>query len=166
MWPKPMVVQAARGVLAVTMVAILSNCQTSGPTSEHANPTHSEPVARSDFGLVVGEVGRCGVPPGMTRPPAHPAGTVVVFRGSSAWIPAPGGGSMLSLPTEAVASAWVPGAVEYQFSLLPGPYVLGVWYGAATTSPQSPQVYPYANVSVVAGRTIRQDVPDPHICLR
>ena len=72
---------------------------------------------------------------------------------------------MLTLPTEAVASRWLHGGDHYQFALPPGRYVLGAWYGAAITSPQSLDVYPYADVSVVGGQTIRQDVPDQHICL-
>lgn len=69
----------------------------------------------------------------------HPAGTVVVLRGS---------------PTEtAVTSAWVRGGGEFSFFLPPGQYLL-------VANDESGNPLALVGVSVAAGQVTRSNVPD------
>jgi hypothetical protein len=89
-----------------------------------------------------------------TQPPAHPAGTVVVPRGTGTWVPTGAGGVSLHLPTETVTAESIPAGGQYRFILPPGSYVIEI------TEPR----WDYTSVSVVAGQTINtKDVPhDPY----
>jgi len=159
-----MVTQALRGLLALGGVTLMVSCQLAGATAIRATPAASHPVAPPAFGLVLGQMGHCRIPPSLAEPTLgiHPAGTVFVLEGSSAWEPH-GGGQELVLPNQIVTSASVPEGGQYRFPLRPGRYVLVGWYFPEPYVPGT--VGPYANVSVVAGQTTLQDVPDPDICL-
>jgi hypothetical protein len=154
--------RAALYVLTVATTLLVAACQQSGPTARPAQATPSASVAAS-FGVVVGQITPCTVdsrpnPP----PPPHPAGTMVVLRGSATWVPVTAGGLTLALPTEAITSESIPAGGEYRFILPPGSYVILVpdgTYGFAPGGPMTPGG-PYANVSVVAGQTTSQDVPE------
>jgi hypothetical protein len=152
-------------VLTVLTTLLLAACQQSGPTARPAQATPSASLP-AGLGVVVGQISPCygmdlrGLP---TQPPAHPAGTVVVLRGTVTWVPTGAGGVTLHLPTETVTSESIPGGGQYRFILPPGPYVIfvpspGVY--VATPGGQMTAVGPYTIVSVVAGQTINtQDVP-------
>jgi hypothetical protein len=126
-------------------------------TSQTARPqlTPSSAIP-AGFGVVVGQItpwyGDTRNLP--TQPPAHPAGTVVVLRGTDSWVPGPAGGVSLQLPTETVTAESIPAGGQYRFILAPGSYVI------ETTEP----LWDYTRVSVVAGQTINtKDVPhDPY----
>ena len=90
------------------------------------------------------------VPP---TPPGYAAGTVVVLRGTVTWKPVSTGVTKSVFPTETVTAAVTPKGDEYRFILSPGPYVLVAYY--ATPAPMS-----WVSVSVAAGHTTRQDIPD------
>lgn len=155
--------------MASLVLAALVDVALSHPTGSQSNrstqesgdalPFPANRGPRGDFGYVVGQLGRCPIrpflPPGTPTPPSHPAGTVVVLKGSSMWEPATNGGVELVLPTQVVTSVAVPENGRYRFRLAPGDYVLA--------TPGS--IVPYADVSVVAGRTTWQDVPDQSLCL-
>jgi hypothetical protein len=156
-------------ILTVATTLLVAACQQSGPTASQAAPTPSASVPAS-FGVVVGQINVCvGMdyrpsPP----PPPHPAGTVVVLRGSATWVPVTAGGLTLTLPTESITAESIPAGGEYRFILPPGSYVIFVpdgGYGFAPGGPITP-TGPYANVSVAAGQTTHQDVPDPSIPCR
>jgi hypothetical protein len=161
--------RAALCVLTVLTTLLAAACQQSGPTAGQAASTPSGvPVVATAPGLVVGQISPCSGPPRRTPPPpAHPAGTVVVLRGSIRWIPDGRGGQSLGpFPTETVATESIPAGGTYRFTLPPGPYVIvtppyssGSVLGGPTIS-----IAPYASVSVVAGQTKYQDVPDPELC--
>src|ERR1700686_1165999 len=118
--------RAALCVLTVATTLLLAACQPSGLT---ARPTQATPSASvpAGFGVVVGQISPCYLdnrpnPP----PPAHPAGTVVVLRGSVTWVPTGAGGVTLHLPTETVTAESIPAGGQYRFILPPGPYVIFV----------------------------------------
>ncbi len=145
-----------RAVLCVVTVGttlLAAGCQQSGATARLAQPP-SSPAVPAGFGVVVGQItpfyGDTRMLP--TQPPAHPAGTVVVLRGSSLWVSTGTGGFSLHLPSETVAMASVPAGGQYRFVLPPGPYVI------ETTEP----TWDYWDVTVVAGKTVNtKDVPHP-----
>jgi hypothetical protein len=155
--------------LTMATALLAAGCQQVGPTARPAAPTpsgvHVVPTAP---GLVVGQISPCSGPPRRTPPPpAHPAGTVVVLRGSIEWIPDGRGGQSLGpFPTETVATESIPADGTYQFTLPPGPYVIVYPPYSTGSVPGGPtiSIAPYASVSVVAGQTKYQDVPDPELC--
>lgn len=125
-------------------------------TSQTARPAQATPSASvpAGFGVVVGQItpwyGDTRNLP--TQPPAHPAGTVVVLRGTDSWVPTGAGGVSPKLPTETVTAESIPAGGQYRFILSPGSYVIEV------TEP----FWDYFDVSVVAGQTIdTKDVPHP-----
>jgi len=83
-----------------------------------------------------------------------------VFKGTSAWVSRADGVQELVFPTAIVTSARVLEGGGFRFQLAPGSYVLVGWSDPSV--PPSDPINGYADVSVVAGRTIRQDLPDPH----
>jgi hypothetical protein len=151
-------------VLTVLTTLLATACQLSGPTARQAASTPSgAQVAPTGYGLVVGQISHCygdfqRTPP----PPGHPAGTVVVLRGSVKWIPDGRGGQYLGpFPTETVATESIPAGATYRFILPPGPYVIVLPPYLSGSVPGGPtnSFAPYASVSVVAGRATHQDVP-------
>jgi hypothetical protein len=137
-------------------------------TSQTARLAQATPFASvpASFGVVVGQINYCG---GMDYrpnppPPAHPAGTVAVLRGSITWIPIAGGGQSLGpFPTETVATQSIPTGGAYRFILPPGSYVIVIlpYLSVSVVGEATISVAPYASVSVVAGLTTHQDVPPP-----
>jgi hypothetical protein len=134
------------------LVLLVAACQQPGATARPAQPTQFSSAIPSGFGVVVGQItpwygDTRGLP---TQPPAHPAGTVVVLRGTVSWVPTGAGGVSLHLPTETVTAESIPANGNYRFILPPGPYVIEI------TEP----TWDYWSVSVVAGQTINtKDVP-------
>jgi len=156
--------RAALCVLTVLTTLLAAACQQSGPTARQAASTPSGvQVVPIGSGLVVGQISPCYGPPPRTPPsPAHPAGTVVVLRGSIKWIPDGRGGLSLGpFPTETVATESIPAGGTYRFTLPPGPYV--IVYPPYSTGwvpgGQKISFAPYAIVSVVTGQATHQDVP-------
>jgi hypothetical protein len=153
-------------VLIVATTLFVAACQQSGPIARPAQAPPSASAVPASFGLVVGQINACvGMdyrpnPP----PPPHPAGKVVVLRGTATWVPNTAGVFSLTLPTESITAESIPAGGEYRFKLPPGSYVIFVpspgVYAIAPDGRETP-VGPYANVSVAAGQTTRQDVPDP-----
>jgi hypothetical protein len=161
--------RSALCVLAVATTLIATGCQQLGPTARSAAPTPSTvPAATAGFGLVLGQISPCEGPPHLgATPPGHPAGTVVVLRGSIKWIPDGRGGQSLGpFPPETVATDSVPAGGMYRFMLAPGPYVIVHPPYSTGSVPGGPtiSIAPYVSVSVVAGQTKYQDVPDPELC--
>ena len=156
--------RAALCVLTVLTTVLAAACQQSGPTARPAASTPSGVhVAPTGSGLVVGQISPCYGPFQRTPPPlAHPAGTVVVLRGSIKGIPDGRGGQYLGpFPTETVANESIPAGGTYRFILPPGPYVIVFPPYSTGEVPGGPKISfaPYASVSVVAGLTTHQDVP-------
>ena len=161
--------RAALCLLTVLATLLAAACQQSGPTAGQAASTPSAVhVVPTSLGLVVGQISPCSGPPrGTAPPPAHPAGTVVVLRGSIKWIPDGRGGQSLGpFPTETVATEWILAGGTYRFALPPGPYVIANPPYSTGSVPGGPtiSIAPYASVSVVAGQTVHQDVPVPEEC--
>ncbi len=108
-------------------------------------------------GTVTGHLSACDGPAIL---PGHPLpvtpGTVTVVRGT-----ARNSGQSIILPGgPVVARAYISNNYRqlFRFSLPPGTYVLLGHYGQA---PYAPGTYgPYAQVSVIAGKTINADIPD------
>ncbi len=158
--------RAALCVLTVLTTLLAAACQQSGPTaSSTPSGVHVVPAAP---GFVVGQISPCPRPLwGTAPPPAHPAGTVVVLRGIIKWISDGRGVQSLGpFPTETVATESIPAGGTYRFTLPPGPYVIVNPPYSIGSVPGGPTISfaPYATVSVVAGQTVRQDVPVPEGC--
>ena len=147
----------AHGILAVTLMFVLVGCQQPGQTTSSAAPSLA-PIAN---GVLLGGIWPC--PPDdylglstYTPPNAFQAGSVVVFKGSVTWQPAPNGGSVRAYPTDEVTSQTVPSGGLYRFRLPPGDYaVIAIW---------RPGFSAWANVAVVAGQTTVENTPDPQTC--
>ena len=155
-----------RGALCVLAATILitTACQQSGSTARLTAPTPSDAhVAPTGSGLVVGQVSPCYLPnPRTPLPPKHPAGTVVVLRGTVKWTPDGRGGQYLGpFPMDTVATESVPADGTYRFVLIPGPYVIVLLPWMSGSVPGGPTVSfaPYASVSVAAGQATHQNVP-------
>jgi hypothetical protein len=166
---KMVLTRSALCVLTVATALLATGCQQVGPTARPAAPTPSTvPAATAGFGLVLGQISPCEAPPHLgATPPGHPAGTVVVLRGSVKWIPLAGGGKSLGpFPAETVATESIPAGGTYRFTLPPGPYVIVYPPYSSGSVPGGPtiSIAPYASVSVVGGQTKYQDVPDPELC--
>jgi hypothetical protein len=156
--------RAALCVLTALTTLLAAACQQSGPTARPAASTPSGVhVAPTGSGLVVGQISPCYGPPLRTpRPPTHPAGTVVVLRGSINAIPDGRGRRYLGpFPTETAATESIPAGGTYRFTLLPGPYVIVLPPYSTGEVPGGTKIStaPYASVSVVVGQTTHQDVP-------
>jgi hypothetical protein len=166
---KMVLTRSALCVLTVATALLAAACQQSGPTARQAASTPSGVhVVPTALGLVVGQISPCyGPPHGTPPPPAHPAGTVVVLRGSIKWISDGRGGQSLGpFPTETVATESIPTDGTYRFMLPPGPYVIVTPPYSSGSVPGGPtiSIAPYVSVSVVAGQTKYQDVPDSELC--
>ena len=157
----------AVSILTVLIALLATGCEQPAATARHIVPAASGlgDGAPYGYGVVVGQIGRCYGPPaiGQSSPrPPHPAGTVIVLRGSVEWLPAPNGGAYRGpLPTETVTSEWIPEGGTYRFNLPPGPYVLALapfWIAGVPGVPSFRSGIS-ENVSVVAGQTISQNVP-------
>jgi len=156
--------RAAVCVLTVMTTLLATACQQSGPTARHGATTPSgAQVAPTGYGIVIGQITPCyagyqRTPP----PPGHPAGSVVVLRGSIEWIADGRGGQYLGpFPTETVATESISTGGTYRFILAPGPYVIVLPPYSSGSVPGGPTISfaPYASVSVMAGQTTHQDVP-------
>jgi hypothetical protein len=138
--------RAAFCVLTVATTVLVAACQQSGLIARPAQGTPSALAVPAGFGVVVGQItpwyGDTRMLP--TPPPAHPAGTVIVLRGTVTWVPTGAGGLSLHLPTETVTWESIPADGQYRFILPPGSYVI------ETTEP----LWDYTSVSVLAGQTI------------
>lgn len=148
---------------AIALTLLLASCQESSQTAKRPAPTPSVAPTQAGFGLVVGQISPCiGPPYPGAKPPGHPAGTVVVLRGSMTWTSDGRGGQYLGpFPTETVATESIPTGGTYRFILPPGPYVIVLPPYSTGSVPGGPTISfaPYASVSVVAGQTTHQDVP-------
>jgi len=145
-----MMPRATLCVLTVATTLLVAACQQSGPAARSQSAPSSSTMP-TEYGVVVGQIEMCY---GDTRllatpPPAHPAGTVVVLRGTITWVPDSRGGSSLHFPTESVTSESIPQDGQFRFVVPPRSYVL---------VPEPLGMY--TSVTVLAGQTINtQDLP-------
>ena len=149
--------------LTVLTTLLAGGCQQPGPTARQADSTPSGAQVAPTYGVVFGQISPCYSDFQRTPPPTgHPAGTVVVLRGSIKWIPDGRGGQYLGpFPTDIAASESIPAGGTYRFNLPPGPYVIVLPPYLRGSVPGGPTISfaPYASVSVVAGQETHQDVP-------
>jgi hypothetical protein len=143
-----------RIVLAVLAAAVMALAGVligyAVPGTSHTAATRPVPAAIRT-GVVTGHLAACaGLPVRVITP-----GTVTVLRGTVRWKLVSPGTWRLVLPTKVVASEHISNNYDqtFRFALPPGKYVLAGRYdrGNALT---------FHEVSVPAGKVIREDLPD------